>query len=101
MFWNIKLIISIEEIKNVLKIVQSLEESWLLIKSVSQATQNKAEVQKGGFLSMLLATSHASLLGSLLADEGARPTGQEKGSIKSGDGVIGVVDRTIKTRQDF
>ena len=36
-----------------MKIVKSLEESGLLIKSVSKTIQNEAKKQKGGFLSML------------------------------------------------
>ena len=46
-------IISNEEINDVMKIVKSLEESGLLIKSVSKTIQNEAKKQKGGFLSML------------------------------------------------
>ena len=37
-----------------MKIVKSLEESDLLIKSVSEAIQNEAKEQKKVFLSMLL-----------------------------------------------
>ena len=46
-------IISNEEINDVMKIVKSLEESRLLIKSASKTIQNEAKKQKGGFLSML------------------------------------------------
>ena len=41
---------------NIMKIVKSLEESGLLIKSVSETTKNEAKEQKGGFLGMLLET---------------------------------------------
>ena len=37
-----------------MKIIQSLEESGLLIKGISQTTKNEAKEQKGGILSMLL-----------------------------------------------
>ena len=45
-----------------MKIVKSLEDSRLLIKGVSQKTQNEAKEQKRGFISMLLDTLGASLL---------------------------------------
>ena len=55
------LIISNEEMNAIMKIVKSLEESGLLIKSVSETIKNEAKEQKGGFLSMLLGTLGASL----------------------------------------
>ena len=42
--------------KDFLKIVKFLESSGLLIKGVSEAIQNEAKEQKGGFISMLLGT---------------------------------------------
>ena len=51
---------------DVMKIVKSLEESCLLIKGVSETIKNQAKEQKEGFISMLLCTSGASLLGNLL-----------------------------------
>ena len=48
------LIISNEEMNDIMKIVKSLEESDLLIKSVSKTIENKAKEQKGRFLGMLL-----------------------------------------------
>ena len=46
----------------IIKIVQSLEESGPLIKTISEAIKNKAKEQKGGFLSMLLGTLAANTL---------------------------------------
>ena len=57
------LIISNEEMNDVMKIVKSLEESGLLIKSISERIKTEAKVQKEGFLSMLLGTLGTSLLG--------------------------------------
>ena len=48
------LLISNEEMNYIMKIVKSLEESGLLIKSVSEIIKNEAKEEKGGFLSMLL-----------------------------------------------
>ena len=64
--------------KDVMKIVRSLEESGLLIKGISKTIKNDAKEQKGGFFPMLLGTLAASILGSALtgrvviraADEG-------------------------------
>ena len=57
------LIISNEEMNDFMKIVNSLEESGLLIKSISERIKTEAKVQKEGFLSMLLGTLGTSLLG--------------------------------------
>ena len=42
--------------KDILKIVKSLEDSGLLLKGVSKTVQNEAKEQKGGFLSIILGT---------------------------------------------
>ena len=54
----------------------SLEEPGLFIKGVSETNKNVAKEQKGGFLSMLLGTLGASLLGNLLTGKGAIATSQ-------------------------
>ena len=59
------LIISNEEMNDIMKIVKSLEESDLLIKSVSKTIENKAKEQKGRFLGMLLDSLGASVLANL------------------------------------
>ena len=53
--------------KDIIEIVKSLEDSGLLLKGVNETIQNEAQEQKGGFLSMLLGTLDASLLGNILA----------------------------------
>ena len=63
------LIISNEEMEDIMKIVKLLEESRLLIKWISETILNEAKEQKGGFFSMLLGTLAASMLGSALTDE--------------------------------
>ena len=73
-----------------MKIVKSLEDSGLLIKGVSQTIQHEAKKQKGGFLSMLLGTLGASLLGNMLAGKGILRAGYGskigKGMIRAGYG---------------
>ena len=60
---NTTLIISNEEMNDIMKIIKSLEESALLIKGVSETIKNKTKEQKRGFLGMLLDALGASLLG--------------------------------------
>ena len=52
------------------KIIQALENSNILLKRVTKTIKNEIKEQKGGFLSMLLGTLGASLLGNLLAGKG-------------------------------
>ena len=67
---NTTLIISNNEIEDLIKIVKSLEDSGLLLKGVTELVQNEVKEQKGGFLSMLLGALSASLLGNILAGKG-------------------------------
>ena len=66
------LIISNDAMKDVIKIVKSLEDSGSLSKVVSDTIQNEAKEQKRGFLRRLLGTLGASLLGDILASQGRR-----------------------------
>ena len=89
------LLFSNEDLNDVMKIVNFLEESGLLIKSVSETIQNEAKEQKGRFLSTLLGTLGASLLRNLL-------TGKEvKRSKMPGRGVIRTGVGTIRAGQNF
>ena len=77
------LIISNNEMDNILKIVKSLEDSNVLLKGVSETIQHEAKEQRGGFLSMLLGTLGASLLGDILS-KGL----SGKSVIRAGEGTI-------------
>ena len=68
------LIISNEEMNDIIKIIQALENSNILIKGVTK-TKNETKEQKGGFLSVLLVTLGASLLGNLLTGKGILSAG--------------------------
>ena len=70
------LIISNNKKENIIKIVKSLEYSGLLLKGVTETVQNEVKEQKGGFLSMLLGTLGASLLGNILAGKGINRAGE-------------------------
>ena len=63
---NTTLIISYEEMNDIMKIVKSLEESGLLIKGVTETIKNGEKEQKVGFCGMLLGILGASLSGNLL-----------------------------------
>ena len=72
---------------DIIKIVKSLEDSGLLLKGVTETVQNEVKEQKGEFLSMLLGTLGASLLGNLLTGWGVNRAGKGRGINKAGEGV--------------
>ena len=78
------LMITNDEMENIIKIVKSLVDSGLLLKGVSETIQNEAKEQKGGFLSMLLGTLGVSLLGNILAGKGMNRAGE--GFVRAGYG---------------
>ena len=79
------LVFSNEDLNDIMKIIKSLEESGLLIKSASKTIKNEAKEQSGRFLGILLGTLGATLLGNMLA----------------GKGVMTAVEGTIRAGQDF
>ena len=64
---------------DIMKIVQALEDSNILLKGVTKTIKNKTKERKGGFLNMLLGTLGASLLGRILAGKGRAGSGNKKG----------------------
>ena len=76
---NTTLIISNDEMEDILKIVKSLEDSGFLLEGVSKTIKNEAKEQTGGFLGMLLGTLGASLSRNMLAD---------KGVVRAGEGIV-------------
>ena len=87
-------IISNDEVEDILNILKSLEDSGLLLEGVSETIKNKAKEQKGGFLSMLLGTLGANLLGNMLAS---------KGVIRAGEGTtrVGYGSKRYSFKKDF
>ena len=69
------LIISNDEMNDIMKIVKSLEESCLLEKGVSKTIKNESKEQKGGFLSL--------------------------GNLLTGQGTIRAGEDTVRVSQDF
>ena len=84
------IIISNEKTNDIMKIIQSLEDSNILLKGVTKTIENETKEQKGGFLSMLLGTLGASLLGNLLSGKGIVRAGsgnnKGKGIVRAGSG---------------
>ena len=78
------LIISNDEIHDIIKIVKSLEDSGLLVKEITQTVQNEVKERKGRFLSTLLGTLGTSLLGDLLIGKGIYRAEKGKGIVKAG-----------------
>ena len=74
------------DMEDLIKIVKPLEDSGLLLTGVTESVQNEVKEQKGGFLSTLLGTLGASLLGNLLTGKGVNKKG--KGINGAGDGII-------------
>ena len=77
---GVRLVIEEEGMKDIMKIIEALENSVILLKGVSKTIENENKEQRGGFLSMLLGTLGASLLGNLLTDG--------KGIVRAGEGSI-------------
>ena len=82
------LIISNNEFEDNIKIVKSLEDSGLLLEGVTETVRNEVKEQKGWFLSMLLDTIGASLLGNLLTGQGVNRVGNGKGMNRAGEGIV-------------
>ena len=85
---GIKLIIEEEDMKD-MKIIEPLENSGILLKGISKTIENETKEQRGGFLSMLLGTLGASLLGNLLIG---------KGIMRAGDGIVRAGSGSVASR---
>ena len=77
---------------DIMKIVQTLEDSNILLKGVTKTVKIETKEQKQGFLSMLLGTLRASLLGNLLTGKRILRVGsgskKEKGIVKASTGCL-------------
>ena len=87
-FGTTTLIIPNEEMNDIMKIAQALEDFHMILKGVTKAIKNETKGQKGGLLSMLLGTLGASLLRNLLAGKGIVTAGSGK---KTGKGIVKAV----------
>ena len=75
---------------DIMKILETLEDSNILLRGVTKTIENQTKEPKGGFLSMLLGTLGASLLGNLLTGKGIvrAGSGNNKGKriVRAGSG---------------
>ena len=92
------LIISNDEMNDIIKIV---EDSGWLSKGVTKTVQNKVKKQKRGFISMLLGTLGASLLGNLLTGKGINGSGKGRGINRAGESVIRAGYGSCSSKMDF
>ena len=70
---------------DIIKIIQALEDSNILLKGVTKSIKNETKEQKGEFLSMLLSTLGASLLGNVLTGKEIVRAGSGN---KKGKGIV-------------
>ena len=102
---RVKLIIEQEDMNDIIKIIEALENSGILLKGVTKTMENETKEQRGGFLSMLLGTLGASLLGNLLTGgKGIVGAGDgmvraSDGIVRSGDGIVGAGEGSKKNPQ--
>ena len=82
---GVKLIIEQEDMNDIIKIIEALEISGILLKGVAKTIENETKEQRGGFLSMLLGTLGVSLLGNLLSGKGLASAGE--GIVRAGERV--------------
>ena len=73
---------------DIIKIVKSLADCGLLLKEVTKTVQIEVKEQKGVFLSMLLCTLGASLLGNLFTGRGINRVGKGRGIHRAGEGIV-------------
>ena len=90
---NTTLIISNEETNDIIKIIQGLKNSYILLKGVTKTIKHETKEQKGRFLSMLLGALGASLLGNLLTGKGILRAGSGK---NKGKGILRAGSRKNK-----
>ena len=95
---RVKLIFEQEDMNDITKIIEALENLGILLKGVSKTIENETKEQRAGFLSILLGTLGASLLGNLLTGgKGIMRAGE--GSIASrakGEGIVRVGEGSKK-----
>ena len=93
---NTTLIISDDEMEDILKIVKSLEDSGLLLEGVSKTIKDEAKEQRGVFLSVLLGTLGASVLGYMLVDKGVIRAGEGTAKVGYGSKGSSIKNSSIK-----
>ena len=97
---NTTLIISNDDLNDLIKIATTLEEHDILLKGTTKTINNDTKKQEGGFLSMLHGTLGVSLLGNLLTERGLYRTGKEMYRTGKGLKKINSTSSSNKFRND-
>ena len=92
---GVKLIIEQEDMNDIVKIIEALENFGILLKGVTKTIENETKEQKGGFLSMLLGTLGASLLGNLITG-GKGMVRAADGIVRAGNGIVRAGDGIVR-----
>ena len=87
---GVKLIIEQEDMNDIMKTIEVLENCGILLKGVSKTIETETKEQRGGFLSMLLGTLGASLLGNLLSGG--------KSIMRAGEGIVRAGEGNVVSR---
>ena len=90
---GVKLIIKQEDMNDIMKIIEGLENSGILLKAVSKTIENETKEQRDGILSMLFGTLGASLLGNLLTGKGMMRAGE--GIVRAGGGAKKILNSLL------
>ena len=89
-FGRTTFVISNEQMNDIMKIAQALEDSGILLKGVTKTIKNETKEHKGGFLSMLLGTLDCSLIADVLTKnlfKGKGSVNAGKETVKAGEGI--------------
>ena len=100
------------EMEVIIKTIESLKDSGLLLKGVTKTFQNEVKQWKGGSPNVLLGTLGASLLGNILTGRGViakrqgrgiNISGKGRGINRAGEGILraGYGRRSSKIKMDF
>ena len=95
------LIISNNEMEDIIKIVKSLEDSGLLLKGVTETVQNEVKEQKGGFLSMILGTLGARFLENILSGQGINRASKGRGINRARKEIVRAGYRNKNNKMNF
>ena len=84
---------------DIIKIIEALENSGILLKGVTKTIENETKEHRGGFLSMLLGTLGARLYGNLLSGKGMMRAGE--GIVRAGEGSASKKNNNINSLLPF
>ena len=92
-----------KELNDIIKIVQALEDSGILLRGVTKTIKDETKEQKGGVLSMLLGISSVSLFGDLLTKNlsGKENLRSRKKTVRAGEVFLRAVEGFLKAGEEI